>query len=487
MSTNTPGSNEIAESGELYAAQNNLPAHIPKSYTPNDSGRAEHFVDKHLESIRYVPAWNCWLIWEEHHWRKDDCGEIKRLAVKHSSDLVKCATLIADHSLRNAALKDAIYSGDEKRINQMLAIAKCDPRIVVRHNQLDADPDLLAVQNGVIDLRTGVFRAGRREDFITKRAGVQYVHGATCPQWQQYLNVVLAENEELISYLQRYVGYTLTGHVKEQCFAFLYGSGKNGKSVFTELLLKLLGEYGQKASASLLVASHNGREPTHEIARLQGARLVVGSETEEGARLAESRVKDLTGGDTLTGRFLYAEAFDFRVCLKLWMFGNHKPEIRGTDDGIWRRVRLIPFTVQIPEASRDPDLSSKLAAELPGILNWALHGVLLWKNGGLGAPSVVTNAGAEYRNEEDTLGDFIREETEAVPGARTSLSEMFLAYKAWAELNGMRFPLHKRLLNKRLSERGFVQGRANREKFWEGVSLKSENHQQGSSDQSDED
>ena len=233
----------------------------------------------------------------------------------------------------------------------------------------------------------------------------------------------------------------------------------------------MLGDYGQRASASLLTASPNGREPTNEIARLHGARLVVGSETEEGARLAESRVKDLTGGDTLTGRFLYAEAFDFCPVLKLWMFGNHKPEIRGTDDGIWRRVRLIPFTVQIAEASRDPHLPEKLATELPGILQWALEGTRRWLAHGLTVPSIVTEAGAEYRDEEDTLAHFIAEEIMRVANAKTSLSALFIRYQAWATRNGVRYPLPQRSLTKRMKERGFKQGRWP-ERCWEGVELK---------------
>ena len=445
---------------------------LPKRYTSNDAGRAEQFVDNHARDIRYVPAWDRWLIWCGHYWRPDADGAITRLAVSHSHQLIRAAAEISDHGVRAAAVKDALRMGDAQRIGRMLEIARCDARVVARHDQLDADPFLLGVQNGVVELRTGIFREGRREDLITKRAGTDYVEAAQCPRWLNFLGEVLAGDPLLISYVQCLVGYTLTGDVSAQCFPFLYGSGKNGKSVFTEVLQRVLGDYGQRAPASLLTASSNGREPTHEIARLHGARLVIGSETEEGSRLAESRVKDLTGGDTLTGRFLYAEPFDFRPCLKLWLFGNHKPAIRGTDDGIWRRVRLIPFIVQIPEDRRDPQLPKKLAEELPGILQWALQGTQDWLRDGLSAPNVVTEASAEYREEEDTLGDFITEKIVRVRDARTAFADMFAGYREWAERNGLRLQLPSRMLSKRLKERGFNLIKAHGGNFWEGVQLR---------------
>jgi putative DNA primase/helicase len=271
--------------------------------------------------------------------------------------------------------------------------------------------------------------------------------------------------------VQKAVGYSLTGEVSEQCFLFLHGTGKNGKSVFTEVIYRLFGEYGQRAPASLLTASINGREPTHEIARLRGARLVIGSETEEGAWLAESRVKDITGGDTLTGRLLYQEAFDFKPTVKLWMFGNHKPRIRGTDDGIWRRIRLIPFTVQIPEDRRDPQLTAKLTEELPGILRWALTGVRAWRETGLQPPTVITEASAEYRKEEDSLGDFIADEIVQKSEERTAVAEVFARYKTWAERVGQ-LPMSQMKLGRRLGERGFVPRVSNSERYWIGISLK---------------
>ena len=319
-----------------FAAENDLPTAIVESveneladrgspgicYPANDAGRAEEFVDRTHKDLRYVPAWNRWLVWAGHYWRPDEDGEITRLVVKHSRQLMREAAEIPDEIQRGFAIKAAVALGNAGRIQNTLELAKCDSRVVASHRAMDGNPFLLGVQNGVIELRTGTFRTGKREDLITKLAGVTYQKSASCPRWLAFLNEVLQGDAELIGYLQKLVGYTLTGDVSAQMFPFLYGTGKNGKSVFTEILQKLLGDYGRRAPQSLLTESPNGREPSGEIARLQGARLVIGSETTEGGRLAESRIKDLTGGDTMTGRFLYCESFDFKPALKLWMFGN---------------------------------------------------------------------------------------------------------------------------------------------------------------------
>lgn len=448
-------------------------APVPKAYTGNDAGRAERFVDRHFAHIRFVPAWAKWLIWQDHYWRPDDDGAIMRLALDHHRQLLREAADVRDDRARADAVQAAMEMGDTHTIKRMLELARVDGRIVARHDSLDADPFLLGVQNGVVELRTGEFRAGKPTDLITKRVGAPYVAEAACPRWVAFLDRVLASNGTLIDFQQRLWGYTLTGDTSEQIFGFLHGGGKNGKSVHNETAQALLGDYAQRAPQSLLTASNNGREPSHEIARLQGARLVIGSETEEGARLAESRVKDITGGDTLTGRFLYAEAFDFRPCLKLWMFGNHRPTISGTDEGIWRRMRLIPFTVHIPEAERDPHLPDVLRGELPGILQWALAGTRQWLERGLDAPSIVMAASEEYRREEDTLGDFLQDELQEAPGASVRAGEMFARYRAWCERVGYRYPLAQKALTKRLGERpGMVASRLSAGMIFRGVSLK---------------
>ena len=363
----------------------------------NDAGNAQLLVDYFGADLRFVHALGSWLIWNDKQWRPDEDGGIERLALELSHRILADAAHIVDHKQRNAVAERAIRLGNAAKIRAMLDLAKCDKRVVIPHWALDGDSWLLGLKNGVIDLRTGNFRPATRDDLITKSAGCAHDATALAPRWRQFLYEIFENNEELIVYLQKLMGYTLTGCTSEQLFLFLHGGGANGKTTLVEILIALLGDYGQHAPQSLLTAADNGREPMHEIARLHGARLVVSSETREGDRLAESRIKDMTGGDTLTGRFLYHEAFDFVPRFKLWMFGNHLPQIRGTDRGIWRRVRLIPFNVEIVETKRDRHLQEKLGQELPGILNWALEGCMNWQREELKSPVAVKSATAEYR------------------------------------------------------------------------------------------
>jgi len=323
-----------------------------------------------------------------------------------------------------------------------------------------------------LDLSTGKFRAASRLDFVTRKAGTHYDEKAECPLWRQVLGEVMGGNEEMVSYLQKYIGYTLTGDVGDQSFLFLVGGGRNGKSTIVETVQRLLGQYGQRASQSVFIASPHGNEPSNDLARLAGARFVVGSEVEEGSRLAESRIKDLTGGDTITGRFLYKQPFDFRPVLKLWLFGNHKPEVKGTDDGIWRRIRLIPFDVQIPAEKVDPYISAKLAAELPGILNWAVEGVARWKAEGLKAPTAVLEASSQYREEEDILADFLSEATTSIPGHRVARSAVYAAFTRWNQAVGYRQFLSRQALARRMRDRGISEVRDASGRYWLGLAVR---------------
>jgi putative DNA primase/helicase len=257
-------------------------------------------------------------------------------------------------------------------------------------------------------------------------------------------------DEQMLAYLQRCVGYTLTGDVSEQCLFFLHGKGQNGKSTFAETVQKLLGDYMLKSSSKLYTLDRYGTEPETEIARLFGKRLVTSTETEARSELAESRVKDLTGGDTLSGRELYQKAFNFQPMHKLWIYGNHRPNVSGNDKGIWRRIKLIPFEVTIPDDEKDPGLMQKLEGELPGILIWAVKGCLDWQKRGLCEPSKVTNATKEYREEEDILAEFVSAVCLVAPSAEVNRSELYAAYRRWKGF----MPLAARNFNKLMESRG---------------------------------
>jgi putative DNA primase/helicase len=377
------------------------------NYPVNDTQRALRFAKEFAGELRYVQAWKKWLLWDGVRWAPDEDGAVFRKAQEMPKLFLQEASKIDDPDRRKKAAGAAIAAGDKRKIEAMISLAQCQIGIAASPTLFDSDPLLLGVCNGVVDLRTGTFREARREDYIIKQAGTAYDASATCPTWEKFLSRVLSENAELISFIQRAVGYSLTASIVEQVLFFLYGTGQNGKSTFAECLKHLFGGYMIKATTALYTLDRRGKEPETEIARLVGKRLVTGSETEEGARLAESRVKDITGGDTLTGRALYCPAFNFLPTHKLWIYGNHQPDVRGNDHGIWRRIKIVPFEVQIPEEEKDPELLKKLLEEMPGVLKWAIKGCLEWQKSGLRPPHVVVEATAEYRDGEDEIGEFL--------------------------------------------------------------------------------
>jgi putative DNA primase/helicase len=262
-------------------------------------------------------------------------------------------------------------------------------------------------------------------------------------------------NDELILFLQRAIGYSLTGETVEQCLFILHGNGANGKSTFLETMARLLGD-GYAAGTpteTIMLKRFDGGIP-NDIARLKGARFVNVNEVEQGRRMAESKVKQMTGGDTITARFMRGEFFDFIPEYKLWIRANHKPEITGTDNAIWRRIRLIPFEVEIPQAEQDPYLMDKLTGEYDGILTWAINGCLLWQQDRLNPPQAVTKATADYREEMDTVGHFLTERTEAV-NQYTAFKAIYTAYSAWCDENS-EHPIKQKAFSQALIERGYT-------------------------------
>ena len=318
-------------------------------------------------------------------------------------------------------------------------------------------------------------RSGGRADLITKTAGVEFDPNAVCPRWESFLDEVMGGDRKLVAYLQRLVGYGLTGEVTEHLFPFLYGGGKNGKSTFIETLCWLMGDYALKAQAELTMEDKRGNNAESIIAQLHGMRCVVGSEVDAGGKLAEGRLKNITGGDQMVGRALYGEPFSFTPTHLLWGFGNHKPIISGTDLGVWRRLKLIPFLVTIPPEKRDARLGEKLRAEGSGILNWALKGLKMVEEIGMerDEPTAVQEAVKAYRTAEDELGNFIDAMVEEAKGFEMSGAEVYRIYKLWAEEEGVRL-LEKqgKLLNK-LTDRGMrVETRKSGMRFLVGWRVK---------------
>lgn len=418
-----------------------------------DLGNARRLVRLHGADLRYNASLG-WLVWDGVRWRRDDTGEVERCAKSTIAAMYSEAARERDDDRRRALAKCAAASESVGRIRAMIELARSEPCIHIDAAALDAEPFLFGVENGVIDLRTGELQSGHREDYITKRAPVAYDPAARAPRWLRFLKEVFRNDVELTKYVHRAVGYALTGDVREQCLFFAYGHGANGKSVFLETVHALLDEYAANARTETIMARQRGGEIPNDVARLAGVRLVTVNEVEEGARLNESLVKDLTGGDTLTARFLHREYFEFRAQFKLWVRGNHKPIIRGTDDGIWRRVRLVPFEATFPEAKQDRQLAEKLRSELPGILNWAIEGCLAWQRDGLTTPDAVKIATEGYRHESDLLGTWIEECCETGEGKKEAAGVLYQLYSDWAKDSGLQ-PVSQVTFSRALQERGF--------------------------------
>lgn len=438
-----------------------------------DLGNAKRLVARHGRDLRYCAARNTWLVWTGTHWCIDDTGEVARRAKETILALYADAATLPDAE-RVALVRHAMKSEGAARIAAMLTLAESELGIPVRMDGLDRDSWLLSVANGTLDLRTGQLRRHDHDDLITRFAPVAYDVAATCPTWLAFLDRVLAGNAETIAFVQRALGYSLTGDVSERCLFVLHGSGRNGKSTLVETMQGVLTDHAHRVSTETLLASRQNTIP-NDVAALKGARFVFASEANENRRLDEAKVKDLTGGDTVTARFLHGEFFSFRPELKLWLSTNHKPQVRGTDDAIWDRIRLVPFTVRIPDDEQDKHLRDKLLAEASGILAWCITGCLSWQRDGLGEPATVRDATAAYRAESDLIGQFVDENCALSETARSTAKALYGAYVAWSKDAGEE-PITQQAFGRRLSERGFDSARLGKSKAttWIGVGLLSD-------------
>lgn len=433
-----------------------------------DMGNAERLVHRYGADLRYCYPWSRWLIWDGTRWIVDASGRVHGRAKETVRGIYKEAADAGDDQSRRAISKHATSSESETRVKAMTELAK--PDLPISLEDLDTDPYLLNVENGALDLKSGELRSHDRDDLITKLSPVEYDPNAKAPYWEAFLERILPD-PEVRRFLQLAVGYSLTGDVSEQVLLIPYGVGANGKSTLLNVLLEMLGDYGQQAAPDLLIAK-KGAHPT-ELADLFGARLVASIEVEEGRRLAESLVKQLTGGDKIRARKMRQDFWEFWPTHKSWMAVNHKPEIRGVDNAIWRRIRLIPFTEVIPKEEQDRWLMEKLRAELPGILAWAVQGCLDWQREGLETPDQVRRATGEYRAEMDVMGAFLRDCCEVGPDRDVAAKDLYSAYKLWCEEGGER-PETQRKFGTRLTDRGgFERYRGGKDGShrWRGLDL----------------
>jgi putative DNA primase/helicase len=440
----------------------------------NDTGNSQRLVSFYGEDIKYTPHSGQWYLLDSGCWAPDTKKKIVELA-KESVALISTEIVNTDDANQQQNLRShQRRSGSRQAIDNMIALSKSDPRIAVSLHEINANPLLLGTPEGVLNIDSGSIV--ETADFITKRIPTAFDPHATCPRWNQFLHEITGGNPNFISFVQRAVGYSLTGLTQEQCLFFLHGSGANGKSVFLNVISTLFGDYAEMAPSTLLSPKGN---PDHvAIAGIHGARLVVASEVEENSKFSEALIKQLSGGDPVTARSNYKDYFTYTPQYKIWIMGNHRPLIRGTDNGIWRRLKLIPFEVTFPPNKQDKDLEGKLKGESPGILNWALKGYKDWREQGLNEPEIVTMATHEYRSDMDVIGSWIEQECVAIP-EEAILGTLYHNYEKWADESG-ECTVTRNSFGRKLKERGYMSRKSNGKVLLKGLGIKNANAENAS-------
>ncbi len=445
------------------------------AYRDTDGGNARRLVAVCADDLRYCVPRKRWLVWDGRRWKEDDTLEVERRAKDIVQRMFEDASRLTSKEQRDRMLSWGRRSDSRGRYEAMVALARSEPGIPVLAEELDRDPWALNVLNGTLDLRTGELRPHRRGDLITKLAPVAYDSGVEPTRWFRFLERVVPDATDR-AFLQRAIGYSLTGDTREEVLFLLDGRGANGKSTLLETICALLGDYAQAAPEGLLEAKR--RDPSAaspDEARLPGKRFVTLIETSEGGQLRENSIKSLISGERRTARALYQDPFEFDPVAKFWVATNHLPIIRGSDEGIWRRLRRAPFEVHIPKDERDPHLKAKLRrrSELSGILNWAIAGLRAWRKEGLGEPRHVIRATKAYREEQDVFGSFLDECCDVGEGEWDTAATLYSTYVGWCERNRYR-PMTQVSFGRKLRERGFRPRKQTHGnvRTWQGVGVR---------------
>jgi len=454
------------------------PRGLPPATLPlSDLGNAQRLVRLHGDDLRYCHPWGAWLAFDGARWKVDDTAQVERFAKGAVRSIAKEVEDAKDEKEATKLLSHALKSQQVQRHRAMIDLARSEDGIPVLPALLDADPMLLNVANGTIDLRTGELRPHRREDLITKLAPVDFDPDAQCPMWTEFLRRIMNGDESLIGFLRRAAGYALTGDVGAHVLFFFHGAGRNGKTTFVNTLFGLLGDYAVKVPTEILLAKRGERHPT-TLTMLAGARFVSCNEANEGRKFDLAVLKDLTGGDMITAHRMRENDWTWRPSHKLFFTANSKPRVTESSTAVWERMMLVPFAVEIPRDERDPHLLEKLKSEWPGILAWAVRGCAAWRaegegRKGLGVPAPVEDATSAYRVEEDVIGSFVEDRCVLLPTARVSKPELHKEFLRWATDNSEP-PLGKHEFNARVAMVPGVDGtgRTGKARLWTGIGIR---------------
>jgi len=448
-----------------------LPA---RDFHLTDLGNAERLVAQYGNIVRYCYERKRWLVWSGKVWQWDSGATVAALAKKTVRSIYRQVADEPDEKARDALLAHAKKSESDTRISAMVSLAQSEEGVPVHIQELDHHPFLFNCLNGTVDLTTGDLLPHRRRDMLTIMCPAEYDAAATAPLWGRFLARVTDGNSDLMEYLQRAAGYSLTGDTRLQCLFFLYGLGNNGKSTFVGTLRKLAAGYGHKASTDLFMARERGAGgPREDLANLYGKRFVLASEIEDGRRLAVVLIKEMTGGESITADRKYEHQVEFEPTHKVWLSGNHKPVITDTTLSIWRRVKLVPFTVTIPPEEVDDTLTQRLEVELPGILAWAVQGAVRWYRDGLRECAAVTSATQEYRQDQDILAEFLADRCELHASLQCAKGSLRKTYEDWCTSTGST-PIGVRTFRTRLVEKGLVEAKSGLVRLWRGIGLLSD-------------
>lgn len=412
----------------------------PRLYTLDDTGNAYRFRDAYYQKIKFDHINKIWMVWTGQRWFEDQTGQVKRMADCMLEQLWKEAS--EDKESNDLLLKHIRRTRSSKAKKAMIEETQHLRGIPILPNELDRYKDALNVKNGIVDLKTGKLRPHDRRLKMSLLADVEYIEGAECPLWLKFLDEITEHDKELQLYIQRMVGYFLTGSTAEQCLFFLYGAGSNGKSTFVNMISSLFGDYTKNAQSDTIMRVDRGNSSSarSDIARLKSVRLVTTSEPSGGCVLDEALVKTMTGEDVITARRLYREEFQFRPEFKIVMATNVKPIIKHSDHGIWRRVRMLPFVAQISSEKKDIHLAEKLHEEKAGIFQWALHGAVEWYQKGMPDCKRVNAANEEYRREMDRTKQFVDDCIVVTSGSSIPSGKLYAVYKVWCAERGERYP-----------------------------------------------
>ena len=461
-----------------------------------DVGNARRLARKFDRSLAYVPVTGKWLQYERHHWAQDSLGRVVQHAITVTEDMMFEAgqLMIRASKMKNGPAQKALTSKAEallswarksqarQRIEAMVALAKTEVALAVESAVLDANDDVLGVQNGVLELgEATVFREGQPEDWITRQSQTEWCGAEIdCPHWEKFVADVQPD-PDVRHWLQKFVGYCLTGHCSEQIFVVFHGDGANGKGVFVNTLKRLLGRYAEVVQFQTFLEKRSDAI-RNDLAKLDKIRVVVAQEGPRGAVLDEGLIKQVTGQDEIAARFLYKDEFTYRPRYKIVLVANHKPVIYGTDFGIWRRVVLVPWSVTIPEGERDHGLEAKLEKELPGILAWAVEGYYKWREQGLSkVPEAISHAKSDYQRESDVVARWLEDEAEIDEGAVTagdaansaywaSSADLAESHRQWCSTFG-HHAFSDKALGDRFRKLGLAKRKRDGTRGWSGIQL----------------